>query len=199
MRKTYRDEKDMEETVKDTTLNNLINEDWFEKIAQGDDQAFTELYYATYRQIYGFLLSLTKNKEDAEDLMQNTYIRIRNGSHLYKKQGTPMTWMCAIAKNQYLDFVRKYGKNRGVDFGEVENYVSEGMASKTDDSKSVEDRMLLETAFSILGEQERTIVVLHMIDGLKHREISELTGLPLSTVLSKYNRSLKKMKEIITE
>lgn len=189
----------MEETVKDTTLNNLINEDWFEKIAQGDDQAFTELYYATYRQIYGFLLSLTKNKEDAEDLMQNTYIRIRNGSHLYKKQGTPMTWMCAIAKNQYLDFVRKYGKNRGVDFGEVENYVSEGMASKTDDSKTVEDRMLLETAFSILGEQERTIVVLHMIDGLKHREISELTGLPLSTVLSKYNRSLKKMKEIITE
>ena len=110
-----------------------------------------------------------------------------------------MTWMCAIAKNQYLDFVRKYGKNRSVDFGEVENYISEGMAAKTDDSKSVEDRMLLESAFSVLGEQDRTIVVLHMINGLKHREISEITGLPLSTVLSKYNRSLKKMKEIVME
>lgn len=110
-----------------------------------------------------------------------------------------MTWMCAIAKNQYLDFVRKYGKNRNVDFGEVENYVSEGIASKTDDTKSIEDKMLLEKAFDVLGEQERAIVVLHMINGLKHREISELTGLPLSTVLSKYNRSLKKMKEIIGE
>lgn len=185
--------------MKDVQNNKEIDEEWFEKIASGDDMAFTELYYATYRQIYGFLLSLTRNKEDAEDLLQNTYIRIRNGSHLYKKQGTPMTWMCAIAKNQYLDFVRKYGKNRNVDFGEIENYVSEGFAAKQDDSKGVEDRMLLESAFSILGEEDRTIVILHMIDGLKHREISEIIGLPLSTVLSKYNRSLKKMKNIIAE
>ena len=62
---------------------NIIDEGLFEKIANGDDAAFTELYYASYRQIYGFLLALTKNKEDAEDLLQNTYIRIRNGSHLY--------------------------------------------------------------------------------------------------------------------
>ena len=185
--------------MKNIQKKNSINENLFEKIADGDNEAFTELYYSSYKQIYGFLLSLTRNKEDAEDLLQNTYIKIRNGSHLYKKQGTPMTWMCAIAKNQYLDFVRKYGKNTSVDFGEVENYVSEGLASKTNDSKSVEDRMLLESAFSILGEQERIIVVLHMINGLKHREISEMTGLPLSTVLSKYNRSLKKMKEIIGE
>lgn len=147
--------------------------------------------------MYGFLLSLTKNKEDAEDLLQDTYIKIRNGSQLYKKQGTPMTWMCAIAKNQYLDFVRKYGKNRSVDFGEVENYISEGMEESRDDTKKVENKMLLETAFGILGEEEITIVVLHMINGLKHREIAELTGLTLSTVLSKYNRSLKKMKSII--
>lgn len=185
--------------MEDVQNNKKIDEGLFEKIAAGDDAAFTELYYATYRQIYGFILSLTRNKEDAEDLLQNTYIKIRNGSHLYKKQGTPMTWMCAIAKNQYLDFVRKYGKNRSVDFGEVENYVSEGFTANKEDSKDVEDRMLLESAFSILGEQERTIVILHMIDGLKHREISEVTGLPLSTVLSKYNRSLKKMKEIIME
>ena len=179
------------------SANEKINEDWFEKIAAGDDGAFTELYYASYKELFGFLLSLTKNKEDAEDLLQNTYIKIRNGSHLYKKQGTPMTWMCAIAKNQYLDFVRKYGKNRSVDFGEVENYVSEGMTSENKVSGDVENKMLLEYAFSKLGEQERTIVILHMINGLKHREISEITGLPLSTVLSKYNRSLKKMKENI--
>lgn len=185
--------------MKDIQANEKINEDWFEKIANGDDEAFTELYYASYKQLYGFLLSLTKNKEDAEDLLQNTYIKIRNGSHLYKKQGTPMTWMCAIAKNQFLDFARKYGKNRNVDFGEVENYVSEGLASKTDNPKQVEDRMLLETAFSILDDQERTIIVMHMINGLKHREIAEVTGLTMSTVITKYNRSLKKMKKLIGE
>ncbi len=179
------------------SANSKIDEDWFDKIASGDDCAFTELYYASYKQLFGFLLSLTKNKEDAEDLLQNTYIKIRNGSHLYKKQGTPMTWMCAIAKNQYLDFVRKYGKNRATDFGEVENYVSEGLSAATNETDNAENKMLLNYAFSVLGEQERTIVILHMINGLKHREIAEITGLPLSTVLSKYNRSLKKMKENI--
>lgn len=183
--------------LKKTSANSQIDENWFEAIATGDDNAFIKLYYASYKQLYGFLLSLTKNKEDAEDLLQDTYIKIRNGSQLYKKQGTPMTWMCAIAKNQYLDFVRKYGKNRSVDFGEVENYISEGMEESRDDTKKVENKMLLETAFGILGEEEITIVVLHMINGLKHREIAELTGLTLSTVLSKYNRSLKKMKSII--
>ena len=110
-----------------------------------------------------------------------------------------MTWMCAIAKNQFLDFARKYGKNRSVDFGEVENYVSESLVSKNDDAKNVEDRMLLESAFSVLEEQERVIVIMHMINGLKHREIASLTGLPLSTVITKYNRSLKKMRKLIGE
>ena len=178
---------------------NIIDEGLFEKIANGDDAAFAELYYASYRQIYGFLLALTKNKEDAEDLLQNTYIRIRNGSHLYRKQGTPMTWMCAVAKNQFLDFVRKKSKGVSVDFDEVEKYVSEGLGTGVKQHKDVENEMVLEKAFEILNKQERTIVVLHMIDGLKHREISKITGIPLSTVLSKYNRSLKKLREFIKE
>ena len=178
---------------------NIIDEGLFEKIANGDDAAFTELYYASYIQIYGFLLALTKNKEDAEDLLQNTYIRIRNGSHLYRKQGTPMTWMCAVAKNQFLDFVRKKSKGVSVDFDEVEKYVSEGLGTGVKQHKDVENEMVLEKAFEILNKQERTIVVLHMIDGLKHREISKITGIPLSTVLSKYNRSLKKLREFIKE
>lgn len=179
--------------------NDAINEDWFEAISKGDDQAFTELYYSSYKELFGFLLSLTRNKEDAEDLLQNTYIRIRNGSHLYKKQGTPMTWMCAIAKNQYLDFIRKNKKNNSVDYDEVENYVSEGMEKQSPQMKNVEDKMLIEHIFNILGEEERTIVTLHMIDGLKHREIAELVGLSLSTVLSKYNRSLKKLKNCLVD
>lgn len=177
--------------------NKELNEEIMKKIASGDDGAFAELYYATYKQIYGFLLSLTKNKEDAEDLMQETFIKIRNGAHLYKPQGTLMAWMCSIAKNQFLDYARKYGKNRGVDFAEVENYVSESLSSHRNEAQEVENRMLLETVFTILDEQERVIVTMHMIDGLKHREIAEVIGMPLSTVITKYNRSLKKMKKVV--
>lgn len=170
---------------------NKIDEDIFEEIANGNDEAFTALYYATYKQIYGFLLSLTKNKEDAEDLLQNTFIKIRNGAHLYKKSGTPMAWMCTIAKNQYLDFVRKYGKYQGIDYELVENQMPYSTINDAD------NRLIIHAAFECLSDEERTIVVLHLINGLKHREIAEIIKIPLSTVLSKYNRSLKKMRVYI--
>ena len=95
--------------------------------------------------------------------------------------------------------VRKKSKGVSVDFDEVEKYVSEGLGTGVKQHKDVENEMVLEKAFEILNKQERTIVVLHMIDGLKHREISKITGIPLSTVLSKYNRSLKKLREFIKE
>ena len=57
-----------------------------------------------------------------------------------------------------------------------------------------EDRLVLESLLSLLGEQERQIVTLHALTGLKHREIAQLLGLPLSTVLSKYHRGMKKLQ-----
>ena len=178
--------------MKTNPENQEINEELFELIAQGDDHAFTELYYATFQKIYGFLLSLTKNKEDAEDLLQNTYIKIRNGAHLYKKQGTPMTWMCTVAKNQFLDFVRKKNRAKIVDWEEVKDYAIK--TPKEQVAESIENKVVLSAALSILNQQERTIFILHIVDGLKHREIAELTGLTQNTVITKYNRSLKKMK-----
>ena len=53
--------------------------------------------------------------------------------------------------------------------------------------------------FSKLNEQERQILMLHAVTGLKHREIAEIMGIPLATVLSKYARSLKKLKHILQE
>lgn len=178
--------------MNDIQNKNEIDESLFEKIANGDDEAFTDLYYATYQKVYGFLLSLTKNKEDAEDLLQNTYIKIRNGAHLYKKQGTPMTWICTVAKNQFLDFVRKENKRKTIDITEVQNYVSEGVMDSV--AETVENKMIIAAALTVLDEQERTIFMLHLVNGLKHREIAEITGLPQNTVITKYNRALKKMK-----
>ena len=60
---------------------------------------------------------------------------------------------------------------------------------------TAEDREVLSAALGVLGEQERQIVLLHAVSGLKHREIAQLMELPLATVLSKYHRGLKKLKK----
>ncbi len=62
-----------------------IDEEIFSKIEHGDEKAFEELYYLTYKPLYAFLLSLTLNKEDAEDILQETYVKVHGACHLYQK------------------------------------------------------------------------------------------------------------------
>lgn len=61
------------------------------------------------------------------------------------------------------------------------------------------DAMVLKAALEILKEDERQIVLLHASAGLKHREVAAGLGLPLATVLSKYNRAMKKMQNYLRE
>ena len=70
---------------------------------------------------------------------------------------------------------------------------------KAENDMSVEDSMIIKECLTILSDDERQIVVLHAVSGYKHKDIADLMEMPLPTVLSKYNRALKKLKERITK
>lgn len=104
-----------------------------------------------------------------------------------------MAWVFTIARNICLMKFRKKKHASVVSFEEMQETPD---CSKIKDR---EDRIVLETAFRILTHEECQIIVLHAVTGLKHREISELLQLSLSTVLSKYNRGLKKLRKQLEE
>lgn len=168
-----------------------IDESLFLKIAEDDKSAFESLYRQTDKAVYGFILSILKNPHDAEDVMQDTYLRIRAAAHLYNAQGKPLAWIFTIARNLSFMKLRSEKRNSYSNYEDLENKVE--FASVMDS----EDRIVLEAAFGILDAEERQIVVLHGITGLKHREIGEILHLPLSTVLSKYKRSLNKLRKYL--
>ncbi len=166
-----------------------IPEELMTRIASGDEKAFEQLYYLTYKPLFSYLLSLTKNPEDAADLSQETYIKVRGACHLYRDKN-PMAWIMKIAKNQFISMKRK-SKAACLSFEEYPNDISE-----TNDSiKNVEDRMFLSSLLKTLASDELEIVTMHIITGLKHSEIAELLGQPLGTVLSKYHRAIKKLRK----
>lgn len=164
-------------------------DEMIKRIAKGDKNALAELYYETKSAIYGFSLSLTKNPADSEDILQETYLKIWSNADGYKAKGTPMAWILTITKNLALMKLREKKKHQDL---EPEQWDMEFHIPDT--AGNTEDRHLLEAALNILSEEERQIILLHAVSGLKFREISELTGFGLSTVLSKYHRSLKKLK-----
>ena len=172
-----------------------IPEGIFSEIATGDPHAFEELYKLTYRGMYAFCLNLTKDKDDAEDLMQDSYIRIRNASHLYKEQGNPMGWMMKITKNLYLMKLRKEKNKTTVDIDDYENDPKLGFEQISDS----DNRMLLEELFLHLKDADKEIVILHGLNDMTFQEIADMQGKPLGTILTKYNRAIKKLNLIVTK
>lgn len=165
-------------------------EELLRQIALGSQQAFEELYRATDSAIYGYALSLTKNHHEAQDVMMDTYLKIRCAAHLYMPLGKPMAWILTITKNIARTKLRSAGRQIPLDD------LEETTPSFDRDS---EEAVALEQAMKVLGDQERQILILHAVTGLKHREIAEMLGMPLATVLSKYARSLKKLKKALEE
>lgn len=157
------------------------------RMAVGDRDALESLYTETSAAVYGLALSVTKNAADAEDVLQETYLHAWSAAESYRSRGTPMAWLLTIAKNLALMKLRQGNRTTTL---EAEEWALLPAAP----SASPEDRLVLETALRRLGDEERQIVMLHAVAGMKHREIASLLDLALPTVLSKYHRALKKLR-----
>ncbi len=183
--------------VKPNTGFGTFDEGLIMRVGENDMDALRIIYDATNSELYGYALSIVKNTHDAQDVLQETYLKLRASAHLYKPHGKPMAWLCTITKNLCLMKLRENGRAVSIDAFEQPADTMEDFSFS--DAVSTEDKLVLEAAMSILTDEERQIVMLHAVTGLKHREICGLVDLPLATVLSKYNRSLKKLKKYLEE
>ena len=129
-----------------------------------------------------------KNAHDAEDVLHDCYVAVWDGAAQYRSQRKPMAWLITIAKNLCLGQLRAQRKT--TEMPEELPFLSADAAGI-----SVEDRTVLSACMQRLSDGERQIVTLHAVAGFKHREIAAILHMPLATVLSKYNRAIRKLKQ----
>lgn len=177
----------------DTAPNHLVLEQCIALMAVKNTDALRTVYCETNSAVYGFALSILKNEHDAQDVLQETYIKMYAASVSYRPQGKPMAWILTIAKNLARMKLRERNKTSDTPFEEQEQFFYEPL------NLSSEDKMILNMALKELSSEECQIVLLHAVSGLKHREISALLELALPTVLSKYHRALKKLRNKLSE
>lgn len=158
-------------------------------MAAGDSSALAAFYEETSPAVYGFALSILKNRHDAEDVLQECFISAYGGAGGYSSHGKPMAWLLTIARNLCMQKLRERKRTSDIPEEDWERYL-ESLERVTP-----EDKIVLEQCMKLLTDEERQIVVLHAVGGFKHREIAELTELPLPTVLSKYSRAIKKLRK----
>ena len=161
-------------------------------IAAGEKAALARFYEQTYAAAYGLAVSILQNRQDAEDVVQDTYLKIWQAADCYQAQGRPRAWMLAIVRNTALMRLRQARRTVSLD-GEDWNLWADEPAV------SPEDRLLLSALLGQLGEEDRQIVVMHALAGLKHREIAAMLGMGLPAVMSRYSRGMKKLRRALKE
>ena len=158
------------------------------RMAKGDTHGLELLYRVAAPGVYAYALSILKNSHDAEDILQEVFLSIYSNASTYVPQGKPMAWILTITKNLCYKRLAELQRHIKTPPDEWDGFTARQNAMTSD------DKLIIEACMKILSDEERQIVIMHAVSGFKHREIAEMLHLPLSTVLSKYRRALKKMK-----
>ena len=167
-------------------LNRLLH-----SIQKGDVGAYEELYAGTYSLVCSVAYSVLHDRSAAEDVAQITFTTVWKNKDAYRYNRNPSAWLYTIAHNAALNYVKRESREIPAE--------DPALLSSSQDVDSPENAVihseLLERLFDVLTEPERKILVLHLIVGLKHREIANMLNMPLGTVLGKYQNSLRKMRQ----
>ncbi len=157
-------------------------------LKDGDTDAFEYIYNETKRVVFYCAFSILKDHGLAEDIMQNTYIKVKQYCHSYQKGTKPIAWITTIARNLSINEHNRRKRELYTDFSDYNTHASYTLS---------DDKLVLSTAFKYLSEREAQLVIMHVLGGLKHRELAEIFNMPLGTVLFKYNSALKKLRKRI--
>jgi RNA polymerase sigma-70 factor (ECF subfamily) len=156
--------------------------------------------------LYNYALRTTNNAADADDLLQDTYLKAFRFWDKYEKGTNIRAWLFRIMKNSYINRYRKEVKEPGkVDYDEVKDFynsIRDDSTKANDLQESVFGNLLdddVAKAIAELPEDFRTVVILCDIEGLPYEEIAQFVECPLGTVRSRLHRGRKLLRARLME
>lgn len=186
-------------------LQGLSDEDLMEMLQNGNDVAFTILVRRYYRRIRHYLFGFTRNREQSEDLTQETFLRVYRSRQSYRRIAKFSTWLYTIAGNLARSEFRRRKRRRfysvglSVDVGEQPYVVPDTQAAPDEKADTSLRTGLVHQALREIPESFRELLVLRDIQELTYEEIGAITGLPMGTVKSRLHRGRRKIHKLVAE
>jgi len=161
-------------------------------------------------QLFSTALRMTRNRSDAEDLVQETYVKGWRSFHTFQEGTNLRAWLFRIMTNTYINkYNAQKRKGTEVELDDVEElflYKRLGSIDQSQLSSSAEDQMLdlftddeVKNALESLPEDFRVPVLLSDVDGFAYKEIAEMLEIPIGTVMSRLHRGRKAMQKMLYE
>ena len=157
-------------------------------------------------QLFGAALGMTRNRADAEDLVQETYLKAFQKFHQYQPGTNIKAWLYRILTNTYITSYRKAQRSpKRASSDTVEDWQLADADSEVG-LKSAEVEALealpsaqLRDALDSLSEEHRMVVLMADVEGMSYKEIAEELGVPMGTVMSRLNRARKNLRSALAD
>lgn len=176
-----------------------------QELSQDDrDRLFAEQAIPLIDQLFGAALGMTRNRADAEDLVQETFMKAYTKFDQYQQGTNIKAWLYRILTNTYITHYRKAQRSPKRSGGEeVEDWQLAAAASHDEKGLvSAEAEALdnipssqLRTALESLSEDQRVVVLLSDVEGFAYKEIADMLDIPIGTVMSRLHRGRKNLRE----
>jgi len=167
-----------------------------QKAKNGDREAFGLIYREYFSPIYRFIYFKVGNREEAEDLTQETFIKALNSlKQLEDRGGGFAAWMFRIARNTVIDYFRQ---KKSLSLDELSSgglHFTDGLPSLEESAAKSEEIASVFKVLEEIDEETREIVILKYVEGLSYKEISLVVGKTEEAARQASSRGLKKVKE----
>lgn len=171
-----------------------------QRTMEGDEEAFGVLVKKYRTKVFNLAYSLTRDRDAADDLAQESFIKAYFALPRFKLKSGFGTWLYRIAMNTVKDYLRKKSKIREVAFGkEIEHLViqEDEMERKEKKQQEEQNRRLVHEAIQSLPEKYQLILSLRDIQGFSYGEIADILNISPGTVDSRLHRARKSLRKKI--
>ena len=184
---------------------NMKLEDLFLLAKKGDGRAFEQIVLQTERAVYNLAFSIVKKKEDAEDVTQETYLRLWRVASELKLESSLKLYILKAARNLALDLIRKNSKRDEIDTvildadGGFEIDIADDSPDLRPDESYLRkiEKEAVRQSIEELPSAAREMIVLRDIEGLSYAEIGAMLGIAEGTLKSKLFRARERLRKII--
>lgn len=171
---------------------------YLQAMQKGDQQAVEILVNEYYPALLNFLLCMGCQPGDAEDIIQETFIKAVRGLHNYRHLNRFRIWLFKICHNSLRDYHKKASRRREISFDPVD-LPTAGTVNPESSIIEREHALRVQATLNRLPPKQRLAVVLRYYHGFSLQDIAAMSHCPVGTVKSRLNKALKTLKYIIQE
>ena len=167
------------------------------KQSDSKDEAFTRLVQEYKERIYWHIRKIVLDHDDANDVVQNTFIKVHLNIENFNENSTLFTWMYRIATNEALNFIKSKAKKIGLKNEEWIEAIADNLEADPFFDGD-EAALILQKEISKLPEKQRIVFNMRYFDGMNYNSISEILDTSVGALKASYHHAVKKIKTKLT-